>query len=229
MDHCEMGKRTLPGLISAYYSTKESLLRGVLHPKGRHKCLCFPLFLFPPCFPRLWIWAVVPLKNPSFSLVFIDARRDGLVVHPGQRERGREGRKTHKRKGMKVAVNMRFNGWAIPSKLAASRQEFDAALVDCQTLIYEEMKRETRELEVARTQMDEERWREEKKRIKSRTCHIYIALYLVFISSSINTYSHPLFHTSFLCDFRSLPSPLLPPSLSSLHSFCVQQVILVCP
>lgn len=140
MDHCEMGKRTLPGLISAYYSTKESLLRGVLHPKGRHKCLCFPLVS--PRFPRLWIWAVVPLKNPSFSLVFIDARRDGLVVHPGQRERGREGRKTHKRKGMKVAVNMRFNGWAIPSKLAASRQEFDAALVDCQTNIWRDEKRD---------------------------------------------------------------------------------------
>lgn len=135
----------------------------------------FHYFCFPPCFPRLWIWAVVPLKNPSFSLVFIDARRDGLVVHPGQRERGREGRKTHKRKGMKVAVNMRFNGWAIPSKLAASRQEFDAALVDCQTLIYEEMKRETRELEVARTQIDEERWREEKNKVKDMS-HLHRSL-----------------------------------------------------
>lgn len=103
-----MGKRTLPGLISAYYSTKESLLRGVLHPKGRHKCLCFPLFLFPPLLSPSLNMSSGTLE--SFSLVFIDARRDGLVVHPGQRERGREGRKTHKRKGMKVAVNMRFNG-----------------------------------------------------------------------------------------------------------------------
>lgn len=38
-------------------------------------------------------------------------------------------------------------GEQIPPKLAASRQEFDAVLVKSQTLEYEEMKRETRELE----------------------------------------------------------------------------------
>lgn len=42
-------------------------------------------------------------------------------------------------------------------------------------LIYEEMKRETRELEVARTQIDEERRREEKNKVEDMS-HLHRSL-----------------------------------------------------
>lgn len=169
-------------------------------------------FFFP--FPHLWTWTAVPLKISSFCSVFIDARRDkaGCSLRTAiQRKRG----KKHKRKGMKVAGNMRFNGRAIPSKLAASRQEFDAVLVDCQTRKYEEMKSETRELDGERTQIDEERWREEENVTSTSlfTSSLFLPHWII--------YCHPLFQASFLLDFRSL---CLHPSLLHQPSVCSKSV-----
>lgn len=208
-----MGKITLPGLISAYYSTKESLLRGVLHPKGRHKCLCFPLVS--PRFLRLWIWTAVPLKNPSFSLVFIDARRDGLVVHPGQREREREEEEEEK--------HIRGKGWKSQWTCALMGEQFlpnwpqadRSSMLRWSTarLIYEEMKRETRELEVARTQIDEERWREEKNKVEDMS-HLHRSLprlyfFLNEYLQSSFSFTLPSFVTLEVFRLPSYPHPSL--------------------
>lgn len=113
-------------------------------------------------------------------------------------------------------------GEQIPSKLAASRPEFDPALVDSQTLDYEEMKGETRELGGERTQIDEERWREEESKEEHVTSTFHFAVPFFFlIEYLVSSFSLSP------CDFRSLY--LLPSFVPSLPIFCVQYVIRVRP
>lgn len=65
----------------------------------------------------------MPLKIQSLYSFFIDARRDVAGCSQGTVR----GKKEHKRKGMKVVLNMHFNGRANSFQIGPGGQEFYAA------------------------------------------------------------------------------------------------------
>lgn len=125
----------------------------------------------------------------SFCLAFIDARRDVAGCSRGM---AGEKKKLHKRKGMKVLLNMHFNGWANSSQIGrASRREFDAALVDSQA--GEAMWRDEKRDEGVRKRADTDSWGEVKGAREQSVGHVTSTSHFTLSCFFLTVYLTPFF------------------------------------